>query len=197
MYRLLIIIVTILSINCKAQSPILPLNDWGEKQNGAYYKDLNNEMDDFVGTWIYTEGNTTLKIKLKKELMHYNGRFYVDMIVGEYQYIKNGVELINTLDNFDLVNGYQHRVYGKNLYDSCIPFPASDCEDGEIRLDLSVFDTLVNYSYDFLFHKRIVNGEPALRAFNVCYYHDTVPIGTEPPEPTLPCQNEIILMKVD
>lgn len=197
MNRIIIIVVTILSINCKAQSPIMPLNEWGEEQINAYYKDLDNDLDDFVGTWIYTEGNTTLKIKLKKEVMHFNGKYFEDLIVGEYQYIKNGVELINTLGDINSLEAYEHNIFGQNIYNSCIPFPASDCEDGEIRLDLSVFDTLVNYSYDFLFHKRIVNGEPALKAFNVCYYHDTVPIGTEPPEPTLPCQNEIILMKVE
>lgn len=168
MKNIAIIILVIISFNCKAQNPVLPLDQWGEAQLNAYYKDLNNEMDAFVGTWLYTEGNTSLKIKLKKETMHFNGKYYVDLMVGEYQYIKNGVELINTLNNFDLMNGYEHRVYGKNLYNSCILYPASDCVEGETRLSLSFFDTLKDFSYTFIFHKREVNGQPALRAFNVC-----------------------------
>ncbi|MDN6317963.1 MAG: hypothetical protein L0J59_10890 [Lactococcus lactis] len=192
-----IIVIVIFSSNCIAQSPVISVKKWYKEQAGTYYKDLNNEMDAFVGTWLYTEGNTSLKIKLKKETMHYNGKYYVDLMVGEYQYIKNGVELINTLNNFDLMNGYEHRVYGKSLYQSCIPYPASDCVEGETRLSLSFFDTLKDFSYTFIFHKREVNGQPALRAFNVCRYYNDVPLGTTPPEPTMPCQNEILLLKVE
>ena len=30
--------------------------------NGVYYKDVNNFRNQFVGTWLYTNGNTSLTI---------------------------------------------------------------------------------------------------------------------------------------
>ncbi|MFN4313275.1 MAG: DUF6705 family protein [Chitinophagaceae bacterium] len=41
--------------------------------------------------------NTSFKIVLVKKVQQYNGECYEDLIIGEYQYIVNGVEKVNTL----------------------------------------------------------------------------------------------------
>ncbi|MGV0751416.1 DUF6705 family protein [Empedobacter brevis] len=75
-------------------------------QNGVYYKDVTNYLNQYIGTWLYTDGSTSLKIKFEKRFFtrNYpnNNTFYIDALVGEYQYINNGVEIFNTLNNLNI-----------------------------------------------------------------------------------------------
>jgi hypothetical protein len=104
MKKHLIQLLIILSIGCNAQTPIISMNDfdYGSVEN-AYYKDLENFLDQFEGTWLYTNGNTSLKIVLQKKGMFYSQfglkKYFADFIVGEYQYIENSTEKVNTLSN--------------------------------------------------------------------------------------------------
>ena len=109
-------------INCKAQTPILPLynnENYGDLE-GAYYKDTFNDFNLFEGTWQYTNGNNIFKIVLqKKEMVQYispmGGRsYYKDILIGEYKYIKNGIEKVNTLDflNNSYSDPYEHYIAG-------------------------------------------------------------------------------------
>ncbi len=43
------------SFSCKAQNPIISLDNKGQDGiiNNAYYKDVDNVLDAYVGTWIY------------------------------------------------------------------------------------------------------------------------------------------------
>jgi hypothetical protein len=94
-------IIFFISTSIFAQSPIIDIEEYTYKSEieNAYYKDINNYFNDFEGTWLYTNGNTSLKIVLTKETMQYTGKFYTDGITGEYQYIENGLEKRNTLSN--------------------------------------------------------------------------------------------------
>ena len=80
---------------CKAQTPIINLygnQDYGAINN-AYYKDVNGFQNQYVGTWLYTNGNTSLKIIFQKRSQIRVGEvgdsFFSDFLVGEYQYIEN------------------------------------------------------------------------------------------------------------
>ena len=107
MKKYIIIILAILTVYaCKAQMTTVSTYDANHfGNNGTYYKDTYNDYNRFEGTWLYTNGNTSFKLVLqKKEMVHFlepdfNMDYYVDMIAGEYQYIENGVELVNTLSN--------------------------------------------------------------------------------------------------
>lgn len=108
---------------CWAQSPIYPLNKSGNAQNGAYYKDLNNQLDAFEGTWIYTSGNTSLTITLQKKFMAHidisDLNYYTDLIIGEYKYVKEGVTKINTLSQLESnISVYQHHLIGNYVRNS-------------------------------------------------------------------------------
>lgn len=189
--------IGLFSLSCKAQFPTLPIEDWYKEQEGAYYKDIDNELDDFEGTWLYTNGNTSLKIILRKEVMFYNGDYYEDVMVGEYRYIENGVELINTLDNINVTDVYEHNIYGQSLFYNCTLLPASDCVDGEVRLSISLFDANTIHGAEFILHKRTINGQEALRVFYSFDYPKAIPTGSTTPDPTLPWQDEIIMVKQD
>jgi hypothetical protein len=103
MKQLFLIMVFMLGLGCKAQSPIKSLYTDYRELNGAYYKDLDNDLDKFVGTWKYTNGSTSLTITLIKKVMFHNleGNYYEDTLIGEYKYTVNGVDVINTLNNLN------------------------------------------------------------------------------------------------
>jgi hypothetical protein len=105
MKKIINIFILFVGISAFSQSPIYPIYGvmhYSFEQN-AYYKDIDNIHDQHEGTWLYTNGNTSLKITfVKKTMKYYQGNFsgyYCDFLVGEYQYIENGVEKINTLSN--------------------------------------------------------------------------------------------------
>ncbi|WP_460220647.1 DUF6705 family protein [Psychroserpens sp. MEBiC05023] len=118
MKKFIILLLAISSIlSCKAQTIIVPLgsNDNLEFNTNYYEKDVNNEFNKFEGTWLYQNGTTEITFKLKKE-EHYlsPSNYYTDMLVGEYKYIENGVEKVNTLSDFDSAQllGYDHKISG-------------------------------------------------------------------------------------
>lgn len=193
-------IISIFYLKGEAQSQVLPLKYWSKGEIDVYYKDLENELDDFVGTWLYISDNTplnsnvSLKIILKKEEMYYNGNYYRDLIVGEYQYIEDGVEKVNTLNNINLVENINHAVWGSIIRKDCNFLPASDCIEGETRLDLSLYDRLTGHPSDAIFHKRIINGQQALRANIVFNYYG---LEKPAPNPNMPWQGEYLLIKQD
>ncbi|THD33723.1 DUF6705 family protein [uncultured Flavobacterium sp.] len=142
MRYIIIFIILLFASNCKAQSPIIPLNNSEyEDIRGAYYKDTENFLQQFEGTWLYSNNGTILKIILKKKEMFYvNGsilNFYTDYIVGEYQYIKNNLEMQNTLGNINMNHQEisDYNIYG-NIMTKGTKFPAAcpECQPGELRL---------------------------------------------------------------
>jgi hypothetical protein len=92
---------------CVAQTPELPLYDSSVTVQGAYYKDLQDDFQRFIGEWKYEQGLDTLIVKIIKKEMQFinygNVSFYGDFIVAEYRYVENGIEKINTLPNL-LIN---------------------------------------------------------------------------------------------
>ncbi|WP_179377381.1 DUF6705 family protein [Winogradskyella wichelsiae] len=191
-----VLIFTLSFFNCKAQTPIKSIDSLGwDNLNNAYYKDLNNQLNDFEGTWLYTNGTTSLKIVLEKKLMIYNGEYYEDLIVGEYQYIENGVEKINTLSQLNQDLGENHNIYGNFLDDNCTYSSIDDCIDGEIRLGLAMVDPLIQSVSELTLHKRVINGQQALKAWYCwCAGAITVQEGEAgSPEPTIGTQLENIV----
>lgn len=55
-------------VSCKAQQ-VLPLNaGWYKSPNGSYFKDLNNELDQFVGTWKANYDDKTISLYIIKKI---------------------------------------------------------------------------------------------------------------------------------
>jgi hypothetical protein len=131
------------SISCKAQTiDLYGPEDYGEI-SGAYYKDINGFHNQYVGTWLYINGNTSLKLVFQtRNHMAYNTSrvsYFEDVLVGEYQYIENGVEKINTLNN---LNNQITDMYDYNLLSiGCVWFPNTrpqcpECLPNEKRLQM-------------------------------------------------------------
>jgi hypothetical protein len=159
-----IITLLLLTISCKAQFIVNLKDDDGyTRQDFYYYKDINNLLDPFVGTYIYTNGTDTLKIILQKQIMSYDGRCYYDKLIGEYQYIKNGVEISNTLSDINTnhddlprshyidINGITQ--FGRGLCKDCIP--------GEIRV-FGSFTDMNEHLGELIIRKLMVGNNPAI-----------------------------------
>lgn len=195
-----IVIFAFSLLNCKAQSPIIAIETdsrIGMPEN-SYYKDTNNVLNDFEGTWLYTDGNTSLKITLVKSTMFNNGDYYEDIMVGGYQYIEDGIEKINTLSDASIPNiGYNASIKGNNIYNNCSILPVDDCVDGEKRLDLSLKDVITEEHFaSLILHKRTISGQDVLKARFENSCDMVLSEGETVPEPTLPWQmHNIILIK--
>ncbi|HSD14507.1 MAG TPA: DUF6705 family protein [Flavobacterium sp.] len=132
-------------------------------KNGAYYKDNENLLNNFVGTWLYTTGNTSLKFVLKKVTRYnYNPNYSEDLLVGEYEYIKNGVVEINTLNNINSTYIFSHSIHGNTvLYYDEKP-PCNDCTVNEKRLRIIFEDPIKETAGDLFLRRVTVAGQQAI-----------------------------------
>ena len=153
----LILILSIIS--CKAQSalykadPTLP--------TGTYYKDLNNDLNKFVGTWKWEENNTSFTIKLQKIEQYYDGEYYRDMLIGEYKYVNNGNIVVNTLPllNDSNIAGSYHNISGSRILNKFQPLRCEDCTTAERRVKLFFDDQNMTYKQTSLWLRhRVING---------------------------------------
>lgn len=150
----------LITLSCNAQTPIVNLTDYnGSMEAGSYLKDTNNDLDPFVGTYIYNDGNIYFEVILRKIIMSYNQRYYEDIIVGEMQYRVNGVDLFNTLANINISYPNQealHNIDGNYILQNYYKPLCNDCMPNEKRLRL-IFDD--NRAYGDVIIQRITVGE--------------------------------------
>ena len=161
MKKIIIILVTIISTHCKAQSPVIDLQARdGSRVQNAYYKDVNNILNPFEGTWLYTNGTTSLKIVLVKRNMKLLVTYYEDILIGEYQYIENGVEKFNSLSNLNAVlyNEYRHKIVGNHIHTRATPF--NETTPGEKILDLYFKD---NMGGSIMVRKKMIGSQEAIQ----------------------------------
>ncbi len=164
----------------------------------VYFVDNNNEMDFFEGSWEYANSSSTLTIRLKKESRVYNGRFYQDLLVGEYKYIENGVEIVNTLDQIDLRSGFNHSIVGNGIKRKCSNLPTSDCQDGRLKFDLLLRDPKNDkVSATLIIHKTNSNiiDTDAIIAYIIFKGPSTRQVGEVIEDPSLPWQKEYRMIR--
>lgn len=135
---------------CWAQTPVIPIygnNNFCTVEN-AYYKDINNFRDQFVGTWLYVNGTTSLKIIFVKKNMSYTTEApkncYADYLIGGSQYIENGVEKYNTMSSINLnhSNIYDYFMFSSLMIKSTNYPKCNDCSINEKRLVISYEEPL-------------------------------------------------------
>ncbi len=184
--------ILLFSFGCKAQSPILDVEkkDFWTSQTGAYYKDINNFYDDFEGTWKYTNGNTSFTISLEKKVKRYSGKFYIDGIIGEYKYIENGVEKINTFtDSYERPSLWHSYLLKSHHKPDC-----NNCPTNERRLRLIFSDYVRDLTGTFTLKKVVINGQLDLE---VLLWGDRVFVDIDNPSPytklTVPTGNYILI----
>ncbi|WBV56486.1 hypothetical protein PFY10_20065 [Chryseobacterium daecheongense] len=103
MKNIFLIIVTLSSLYFKAQTYPLNTSPSDIPANG-YIKDMNNELNKYVGLWKGTWDGKTLFLELRKVKYYYGGNdpYYIDKIVGERKVVTaNGTREIDRITRFD------------------------------------------------------------------------------------------------
>lgn len=166
--QLIIICIAILSLQSKAQvfyQSIVDLQDrTGDSVDNTYYKDTNNLLNNFEGSWIWDDGTHYLKLVLQKKEMVDAGNYIEDLLVGEFQYKENGVELMNTLHKLTQVlpSAYSHSIDGNYIKTALSPF--SDYTDDDFWIDLTMSETN-GYSSSLGIRLTSVDGQEAIQIF--------------------------------
>lgn len=171
--KLLPLLLVIFS--CKAQTFNIESYD-GEPINGAYYKDINNTFNPFVGTWLYTNGTISFKIVLEKRTYTPTiNQAFEDLLVGEYEYKVNNIVKVSTLSNINNTFMRGNNINASSILKggtrACRNCPATDIFiNGVIGETVGTGDGLSTMNsnnnhryYGEIFMKRItVNGQHAL-----------------------------------
>ncbi len=177
-----IVFTYLLFLNCQAQTPVFDIEDFESKDSiGAYHKDTKNVLDPFEGTYVYTSGNTTFKLVLQKKIMsNMNNYYYEDLIIGEYQYIENGVETRNTLAklNENYSNKVKHSLFGNHILNGKY-LGCKECADNEKRLKAGLVDYVADALANVQLRRITYNGKPAI-VFNL-YWEMRTKRDTDPP----------------
>lgn len=131
------------SVSCKAQvSPLYKADP--DLPEGTYFKDMDNDLDKFVGTWKWQNGNDEFIVVLEKieYVIDPDGEFYNDMLSGEYKYIENGSELFNSLSrlNDSSITPWQNYLTLLIILHKNSPPQCEVCDIAERRVTLSLHD---------------------------------------------------------
>ncbi|MBD3724680.1 MAG: hypothetical protein IE891_07860 [Flavobacteriaceae bacterium] len=137
MKNIIKILALFLIISCKAQTTV-NLNTYNIGNNSnKYFKDLDNNFANFVGTWENTTGNITFRVILWKESMKpllTEENSFMDRLFGKFLIIQdaglpNEVVLHNSVKYFAqnnltstwslLGNPYNSTIYSAYLEDTC------------------------------------------------------------------------------
>ncbi|MDQ0594474.1 hypothetical protein QFZ37_002843 [Chryseobacterium ginsenosidimutans] len=197
MKKYIVLLLTILFLSCKSQSQIVNILDYdGRPITDTYYKDINNLLDPYTGTWIYSSGSRYIKMVLTKKIKFYDGKRYEDVIVGGVEYKENGVTKVNTLsyiNNTSFVNPALYPIWGNHLFDKNFYPKCPECAANELRLQLTYSEPDKANSGRIVLRKITVNGQEALKmeliAGSIMYEY-----GTTPPEGfKLPVGNYIFI----
>jgi|SRR5690606_21891201 len=141
MKKLIILIIICAGIQQGlSQSPVYPWNtEWDAVEDNAYIKDTQNQLLPYTGTWVYTNGNKKVTIKLQRIMYYYTSgkKHFMDKIAGRYKVENGSTVVFSDWDlNFASANLSGVRIYENKLYGSY--FDAGNCRilsDVKIWLD--------------------------------------------------------------
>ncbi|WP_394758206.1 DUF6705 family protein [Flavobacterium sp.] len=177
----------IATISCKSQTPITNIKNqdghW-PPINGEYFKDINNVLDPFVGTWLYTNGNISLRVILVKKINQFNSVYYEDLIIGGYEYKVSGTTLVNTIPDITTVyvDQTRHKIAGNTIFDKNVKNPpCNDCATNEMRLLLYFKEPASTLTGKLLLRKTTVAGQEAMKLNLQGAYTKYYKAGTTPP----------------
>ena len=129
----------------------------------TYYKDIGDKLNPYEGTWVYDDGTSYIKIILVKKYKIPIWQYFKDCIIGGFQYKKNGVEVINTLDdiNITLNDPRNHAIWGDYIKNYDSPFENYTADLTRIKLSLKENDCISHIEIRTL----ILNGQQAIQIY--------------------------------
>lgn len=118
MKNLIILIISLITTVFHAQEQIVPLTDLGEineQENVTYYyKDINGDLNKFLGTWIYQDTNKELIVTFYFNEHTESGGTYYDEIYAKFKYTENGLIIYDTL--LDISDDAKYHIFGASIF---------------------------------------------------------------------------------
>ena len=98
-----ILFICLCLVSCKAQQIIMPLNSSAlSSPTNSYFKDLNNELDPYVGIWQANFQNKMINLLISKEINvtfeMWGKAFSKDILMVRFEISSNGLIQQSTLN---------------------------------------------------------------------------------------------------
>jgi hypothetical protein len=105
----IITLLCFICVNLQAQNIIIPIENTSEHtlEDNHYYKDVNNLLDKYTGTWIFDNGIDYFEIvfyveqRVDVSLAAFGlsgaNQYFMDELHSRFIYRKNGIEIYNTI----------------------------------------------------------------------------------------------------
>lgn len=132
-------------------------------ETGVYYKDLNNFLNTFEGTYVYNQNGVYFKMILqKKTLSNVNNFYYEDLLIGAYQYTNNSqsINYLNTLNTFH-ANGWDYIIDGNTILTGN-GYLCLSCGTYEKWIHMSISDPESGSISNFILRKTTLSGQEAI-----------------------------------
>jgi len=170
-HTFLLILFTFIFSSCKAQiTPLYRANP--DMPEGTHYKDLDNDLSQFEGTWKWQRNDSIVTIVLQKKEDVYDSNYnqYEDYLVGEYKFtVGNTViqDYLYRLDDNTLI-GLDHYIAGNTILHKEQQPVCDECAINQRQVFVYYQDPLYEYinSAMVLRHK-VENG---VEKINVVFY---------------------------
>lgn len=139
-------------------------DDFKHAKNGNYAMDVDNERNQYVGTWEYNQNGILFQVKIEKidqylNKVEYNGEVisynYSDVVTFKYKLIKNGITLYNNLNTIfaDGANiPIAYKKINSNLYGEFLDYSGNvmariEIEKLNTNPEKIIFNNIVNAYY--------------------------------------------------
>ena len=169
----------------------------GTRITGAYYKDINNHLNQFEGTYKYTQGNTELTMVFKKIVEYNNGVYRQDLLIGEVKFVKDGLILFNNLSKINTVypNQFSHDIVGNTIIKPTSRPVCVGCTANQKRARLIFFGNDNNMGGSIILQKLTESNQPEKLKINIMYRNSIWLPGEPEPLDALIKNGEYIMIK--
>ena len=118
MKTLITILISLTTTFFYAQEQVVSLTELGEiveQENVTYYyKDIDGDLNKFLGTWKYQDANKELIVVFYLNEYIESGGSYCDELYAKFKYTENGTVIYNTL--LDISNDAKYHIFGGSIF---------------------------------------------------------------------------------